>query len=55
MHFLPLRQCSELPHLLLYLSSVFFSLKDNIHGHLLMKIFISKLCPLQCNSGRHEG
>jgi hypothetical protein len=33
----------------------FFSLKDNIHGHLLMKIFISKLCPLQCNSGHNEG
>jgi hypothetical protein len=39
--FLPLRERSELPQLLLYFSSVFFSLKDNIHGHLPMKIFFS--------------
>jgi hypothetical protein len=39
--FLPLRERSELPQLLLYFSSVFFSLKVNIRGHLPMKIFFS--------------
>jgi hypothetical protein len=32
---LPLQERSKLPHLLLDMSSVFFSMKDNIHGHLL--------------------
>jgi hypothetical protein len=43
--FLPLRERSELPQLLLYFSSVFFSLKDNIRGHLNMKIFLADYVP----------
>jgi hypothetical protein len=39
--FLPLREGSELPQLLLYFSSVFFSLKDNIRSHLPMKICLA--------------
>jgi hypothetical protein len=36
---------SELPQLLLYFSSVFFSLKANIHGHHPMTIFLADYVP----------
>jgi hypothetical protein len=43
--FLPLRERSELPQPLLYFSSVFFSLKDHIRGHLPVKLFLADYVP----------
>jgi hypothetical protein len=49
-----LRECLELPHLLLYLRSVFF-LERQYPWPPSLKIFLCRLCQLQCISRCHAG